>query len=86
MVPRRRIARKLLVASLGVAAVSYAVGCEKQPVGNLARPAADATAQPSGTLTPPPPIDTGSPPPVVGNLMPPPPPPPDAGDAGKPKK
>jgi periplasmic protein TonB len=99
MVPvtRRRISRKLLVASVGVAAVSYvAIACEKQPVGNLAPPPARdaAVEQQVGNLMappePPPP-----PPPVVrdaqsprdippGNLMPPPPPP--APDAGKPKK
>ena len=100
MVPRRRIAKKLLVASLGVAAVSYVVACEKQPVGNLAPPP-DVTAQPPGNLMAPPPplpVDAAAAPqpslePPVGNLMPPPPPPPvDAGkpvpDAGKaaPKK
>jgi hypothetical protein len=55
--------RKLLVASVGVATVSYAlVACDKPPVtGNLPAP-------------PPPPPSI----PIVGNL-PAPPPPPDAG-------
>ena len=38
MAPRPRIARKLLVASIGVAAIAYA-GCEKKmPPGNLMPP------------------------------------------------
>ena len=95
-VTRRRISRKLLVASVGVAAVSYVVAaCEKQPVGNLAPPPAhDAAAeQQVGNLMAPPQPPPPPPPPVLkdpgprdippGNLMPPPMPPPDA---GKPKK
>ena len=96
-VTRRRISRKLLVASVGVAAVSYVVAaCEKQPVGNLAPPPAHDAAieQQVGNLMAPSPLPPPpSPPPVVkdpsprdippGNLMPPPMPPPDA---GKPKK
>ena len=88
MVPRRRLAKKLLVASVGVAAVSYVVACNKQPVGNLAMPAADAADMPAvGNLMapPPPPIDAAPTPRDIppGNLMPPPPPP--LPDAGKPK-
>jgi hypothetical protein len=65
--------RKLLVASIGVATVSYTlVACEPPPIsGNLPAP------------PPPPPPPTV---PIVGNL-PAPPPPPDAGapppDAGR---
>ena len=60
--PSRR--RKLLVASIGVATVSYvAIACRETPVsGNLPAP--------------PPPTET---PPVSGNLPAPPPPAEDAG-------
>src|SRR6476646_3540840 len=88
--PRRRVGRKLLVASLGVAAVAY--GCKgNQPVGNLASPVQpDAAAEPVvGNLMPPPPPPTAAssapapqPPHPVGNLMPPPMP----ADAGAPPK
>ena len=46
----------LLVASVGVATVSYALAaCEKQPAGNLAPPQPPVTADPvSGNLAPPP--------------------------------
>ena len=55
----RRPGRKLLVASLGVAAVSYACHATKEPeqVGNLVAPPPEPSAE-----TPPPPEQ-------VGNLM-----------------
>lgn len=55
--------RKLLVASIGVATVSYVVaeaGCRTSTIT-------------SGNLPAPPPADTAPPPPVVGNLPAPPP-------------
>lgn len=76
MSPPRRPGRKLLVASLGVAAVSYAAAChgtkEPEQVGNLVAP----QPEPSAEQPPPQP----EPPETAGNLMAPPePPPPDAG-------
>lgn len=83
--------RKLLVASVGVAAVSYvAIGasCNGPTVANL--PAPPPTSTPSTTATvPPTAANLPAPPPTVANL---PAPPPidsgsdanaDAGDAGK---
>jgi hypothetical protein len=79
--------RKLLVASVGVAAVSYVVGvaCGETTSGNLvAPPAEDARVDQgvtSGNLPAPPPVDAASDQGVTsGNL--PAPPPFDAGDAG----
>jgi hypothetical protein len=60
-VPRRRLpGRKLLVASLGVAAVSYA-GCRNsaEPVANLV--ASPPVLEPVGNLPAPPPIEAGPP-------------------------
>ena len=91
MAPRRRVPKKLLIASVGVAAVSY-VACNKpeaQPVGNLMpAPQMDAEALvPPGNLMPPPAQPdaqttaagsaTADAPSHVppGNLMPPPQPP-----------
>lgn len=95
---RRPSPRKLLVASIGVATVSYTLAaCDKPPVsGNLPAPPPPPTTPIVGNLPapPPPPPDAGAPPsasdagipvpPVVGNL-PAPPPPPDAGQTQKPK-
>jgi hypothetical protein len=78
--PQRPKRRMLLVASIGVATVSYAVAaCEKQPAGNLAPPQPPATQQPVGNLAAPPdqpmpsaePTATASTPisPTTGNLM-----------------
>lgn len=82
----KRTARKLLVASIGVAAVSYA--CTKkqpdpppEPVGNLVAPTAEPRTEPpgSGTATPPEPPEE-----PVGNLVAPQEPEPaPATDAGK---
>ncbi len=60
MVPRRRVARKLLVASLGIAAVAY--GCKRAgPTGNLMPPPPhDAMTVPPGNLMPPPPPEDAS--------------------------
>lgn len=91
--PRRR---KLLVATVGVATVSYAMalaacGKENTPVsGNLpAPPPPDTATSPvSGNLVAPTPPDAAAPSPVTGNLPAPPPPvspiatSPDAGPAG----
>ncbi len=68
--PRRR---KLLVASVGVAAVSYVVGTACNVGGEMT----------SGNLVSPPPTPTEQPP-IGGNLPAPPPPDAsaDAGDAG----
>jgi len=87
--PRRLQSRKLLVASLGVAAVSY-VGCVERPQtsGNLmAPPTQDAGAAPEQGAAVAVPVPSASTPPerppTSGNLMPPPPvdagppPPPD---------
>lgn len=65
---KRRPGRKLLVASAGVAAVSYVVACHNEPpqtTGNLMAP--DPTAEPSAS--PP----SSAPPDIVGNLVAPPP-------------
>jgi hypothetical protein len=90
MKKRSVVGKKLLVASLGVAAVSY-VACSGQVAGTDAGADAAADAAPdnlvtSGNLVPPP-ADATPPrdaapdvPPTSGNLMPP--PPPDAGDDG----
>jgi hypothetical protein len=65
MPPRRRTGRKLLIASIGVAAIAY--GCSKdpkqpEPVGNLVAPPpppdAGAETQPAQTL----PVQTVTPP------------------------
>jgi hypothetical protein len=57
--PRRPlVGRKLLVASLGVAAVSYA-GCHNEPVANLTAP--PSVLEPVGNLPAPPPIEAGPP-------------------------
>ncbi len=82
--PRKRPGRKLLIASIGVAAVSYA--CQKtesgsgakdgdgvEQVGNLMPPEPPPSAEADAAATPP---DT--PPEPVGNLMPPPENPPPA--------
>lgn len=72
--------RKLLVASLGVAAVSYA--CAKTPerpemTGNLVAPMPEPDAgEPTAPTIP-------SAPEMTGNLMPPQPEPPPAPDAGQ---
>jgi hypothetical protein len=82
---RRVIGKKLLVASIGVATISY-VACS---TGSTTTDAgADAAADgpvTSGNLMPPPPVDASEDvkpdvPPTSGNLMPP--PPIDAGDDG----
>lgn len=81
--------RKLLVASLGVAAVSYSAACHKTPehTGNLMAPDPVPTSTPpemvGNLVAPMPEVDAGDsrPPEMVGNLMPPPP-----EDAGPPKK
>jgi hypothetical protein len=78
--PREFNVRKLLVATVGLAAVSY-VGCtEESPVANLMAP------PPTGNLVPPPDASvdmkadmTPPLPPPTGNLVPP--PPMDGGDA-----
>ena len=86
MPPTRKRARKILVASLGVAAVSY-VGCaEARPVGNLMPSPPNDTA--AADAAPPPAAHEQAVQQPVGNLAPPQPlpPPPDAGaarDAGK---
>lgn len=72
---RVRRGTKLLVASLGVAAVVY--GCTKngptaEPVGNLVAPEPEEQADAASAEPPPP----EQPPEPVGNLMPPPPEPP----------
>lgn len=79
-----RPGRKLLVASIGVAAVSYA--CHKTENGGGARDG-DGVEQ-VGNLMPPEPIDAAPPPATadpmpepVGNLMPP----QDPGDAAPPQ-
>jgi hypothetical protein len=85
--PRRLVGKKLLVASLGVAALSY-VGVAESPLSdNLVSPAdTDLLPRPiphppptSGNLMPPPdtlprprPIPIPIPPPTSGNLMAPP--------------
>lgn len=90
MAKKRVIGRKLLVASVGVAAISYVACTTTQTSGNLMAPEVDASAeedaQPdalvtSGNLMPPPEADARADAPVTsGNLMPP--PPVDAGDGG----
>ena len=80
MAKRIVVGRKLLVASLGVATLTY-VACTSPSSGNLMFPddaaAADAKADgpvTSGNLMPPPPVDAAADAPVTsGNLMPPPP-------------
>lgn len=59
--PRVLKSRKILIASIGVATVTYA--CGPQPVPPT-----------SGNLVPPPKVDSGvvNPPPTSGNLVPPP--------------
>lgn len=84
--PPPRRGRKLLVAAIGVATVTYAVACDKTPLtGNLpAPPPPSATATPvAGNLVAvPTPEDAGAttppgasqaPPPMTGNLPAPPP-------------
>src|SRR5262249_49722647 len=75
MRPHRLTSRKLLVASVGVAAISY-VGCSTNPPasGNLMPPQPPPDAGESPVVTVP-----SENPPVSGNLMPP--PPQDAGAA-----
>jgi hypothetical protein len=87
MAKRIVVGRKLLVASLGVAAISYVACTTSQPSldgGSGADAAADAKADgpvTSGNLMPPPPVDAAADAPVTsGNLMPP--PPVDGGDDG----
>lgn len=64
--PRQVHAKKLLVASIGVAAVSY-VACNNNtahsPPGNLMAPAADAGPPTSGNLVAPTVTPEGPPPP-----------------------
>jgi hypothetical protein len=87
MAKRIVVGRKLLVASLGVAAISY-VACTTSQTspdgGSDADAAADANADgpvTSGNLMPPPPVDAAADAQVTsGNLMPP--PPVDAGNDG----
>ena len=63
MAPRPRIGRKLLVASLGVAAVAYAACGNNETSGNLVAPPTDGAADsPTDAVQ-----DWG-----VGNLVPPP--------------
>jgi len=70
----RRRGRRLLVASLGVAAVSY-VGCKESvtnmPPGNLVAPPPASTDAAAVPVPAPAPSDVPMHPP--GNLMPPPP-------------
>jgi len=81
MAKKRVLGRKLLVASVGVAAISYVACTTTQTSGNLMAPETDAAADAepdapvtSGNLMPPPPVDAGPDAPVTsGNLMPPPP-------------
>ncbi len=85
MAKRIVVGRKLLVASLGVAAISYVACTTSTTVGDAgADAAADAKADgpvTSGNLMPPPPVDAAADAPVTsGNLMPP--PPVDGGDDG----
>ena len=56
--------RKLLVATVGVGTISYAIACSSPTSGNLPSPPEDASFDA--------PVDAG-PPPTSGNLMPPPP-------------
>jgi hypothetical protein len=51
-------AKKLLVASIGVASVSFVIGCERQPPGNLAGP----SPRDGGLAPTPAPATTDSPP------------------------
>ena len=77
------VSRKLLVASVGVAAVNYMVACDKPPTsGNLPAPQiVDAAPPPvpsnipptSGNLPAPPPPSATIAPPTSGNLPAPPP-------------
>jgi len=64
--PPRRLGRKLLVASLGVAAVNYAYGCG-QTVANLAPPPQDAAADVPKDAPKDAPMEA-----IVANLAPPP--------------
>jgi hypothetical protein len=76
MNPRPRSARKLLVASIGVAAVTYACGGgggsgpgTHEPVGNLVAPEPTPAADSGATA----PDAAGPPEEPVGNLVAPPP-------------
>jgi hypothetical protein len=76
--PKKLTARKLLVASVGVATINYvAIACNgltdsptNPPTsGNLPAPQPTETAPPtSGNLPAPPPVDVYQPPPTSGNL------------------
>lgn len=88
MAKKRVVGRKLLVASVGVAAISY-VACTTTTSGNLVAPEGDASAEEdggsdalvtSGNLMPPPADAKADAPVTSGNLMPP--PPVDGGDGG----
>jgi hypothetical protein len=73
--PKRR---SLLVASVGIATVSYvlaACGKDQHPVsGNLPAPEPTPSVTPvTGNLPAPPPMDAAPPPPVTGNQTAPPP-------------
>jgi hypothetical protein len=68
MPPRPRTARKLLVASLGVAAIAYA-GCEKKvPPGNLMAPPPPPPTEVVGNLMPMP-VDAGPPTPMDAGVQ-----------------
>ena len=80
---RALVTKKLLVASIGVASVSY-VACTKEPppqVGNLMPPQATDASDVAPTATVPPAATHRT---LVGNLMPMPMPTPDAGPPNKP--
>jgi hypothetical protein len=67
--PPRKIGRKLLVASLGVAAVNYAYGCSNTgTVANLAPPPQDGAADAPKDAPQDAPMEA-----IVANLAPPPP-------------
>jgi hypothetical protein len=96
--PRLPSGRKLLVASLGVAAVNFAAACHEPPptagnspgpnapstAGNPADPGAPSTRADPGVATQPalPSTAASAPPPTAGNLMPAPPRGPFHGDGG----
>ena len=65
--PPRRMGRKLLIASLGVAAVNYAYNCGGNTVANLAPPPQDGAADAPKDGAKDAPMEA-----IVANLAPPP--------------
>lgn len=81
----RQNRRKLLVAAVGVATVSYVIACaDRETTEGATTASQDASDRPptSGNLPSPPPPEEAGTPPTSGNLPAPPPPDDDAGDAG----